>query len=547
MFNFLVKRNFHLWFLLIILCSSFCFSQENNIDSLKIIADKALKKANEIKHQEPKKAIDLLQISINNYTKANDTINAINATLEKALVFETNAEYPKSYDLLWQSLLLCDQIDNDGLLSVIYFRLGRIYSYYKRENKSIEYLIKALSIQKKIEKSGYNFKADLVPYYYSIASTYRELNIPRLAKKYLDTCFLYYAESKVTVPMPYLEFEKSNLLYKNGEEEEALKIMEEVYPWFKENEPSYLVHFYKSWGDIYLELLDLTKSEAYYKKALSISKEFKSHIDFTPLVYEKLTKLYLKKNDFQNAYANLKIAKDLDAKFFDSRSISNQPLLEIKDEYRIAKEEQEKRLREQYLKQLEQEDKINKLQTVILSGSILFLLLFGYLYVKHMRTRHKAEKELISKTKEIEIQKTRELLELKNKELAASALQLIEKDEFLKDLKSKIRVGADKLKIPELNKVLRSISVNNNKNWDEFKLRFIEINKGFYDKIFEKYPNLSQGDQKVCALIKLNFSSKEMARLLGISVESVHTSRHRIRKKMELPRNINLEDYISSL
>jgi DNA-binding CsgD family transcriptional regulator len=65
--------------------------------------------------------------------------------------------------------------------------------------------------------------------------------------------------------------------------------------------------------------------------------------------------------------------------------------------------------------------------------------------------------------------------------------------------------------------------------------------------MFAKYPKLSQGDQKICALIKLNFSSKEMSRLLGISVESVHTSRHRIRKKMDLPRSVNLEDYINSL
>ncbi|NMH85993.1 response regulator transcription factor [Flavivirga algicola] len=547
MFNFLTKRNFHLWFLLIILCSNFCFSQEKSKDSFKIIADQAFEKADKIKHQEPRTAIDLFQTSIDNYTKANDTASTIRAILKKAYVFETNAEYPKSYDLLWKALLLGDQLNDVGLLSVIYHRLGRIYSYYKREHKSIEYLIKALQIQKEIEKGGSITKADLVPYYYSIASTYRELNIPKLAQKYLDTCFLYYGESKIVIPRPYLEFEKSNLLYKEGKGKEALKTMEEIYPWFKENQPSYLVHFYKSWGDIYLELSDLSKSEAYYEKALTISKEFKSHIDFTPLIYERLTELYLKENNFQKAYANLKIAKDLDAKFFDSRSLGNQPLLEIKDEYRIVKEEQEKRLQEQYLKQLEQEDKINKLQRVILLGSIVFLLLLGFLFFKHLRAKHKTEKELINKTKEIEIQKARELLELKNKELAASALQLIEKDEFLKDLKSKIRVGADKLKIPELNKLLRSVSVNNNKNWDEFRLRFIEVNKGFYDKIFEKYPNLSQGDQKVCALIKLNFSSKEMARLLGISVESVHTSRHRIRKKMELPRNINLEDYISSL
>ena len=131
--------------------------------------------------------------------------------------------------------------------------------------------------------------------------------------------------------------------------------------------------------------------------------------------------------------------------------------------------------------------------------------------------------------------------------MATSALQLIEKDEFLKELKSRVREGGEKVKIHEINKVLRSVSVNNNKNWDDFKMRFIDVNKEFYDSIFQKFPKLSQGDQKICALIKLNFSSKDMARLLGISVESVHTVRHRIRKKMNLARNVNLEEYINSL
>ena len=131
--------------------------------------------------------------------------------------------------------------------------------------------------------------------------------------------------------------------------------------------------------------------------------------------------------------------------------------------------------------------------------------------------------------------------------MAASALQLIEKDEFFKNLKTKIREGEPTMKKSDLNKILRSVSVTNTNTWDEFRLRFIEVNKEFYDTIFEKFPNLSQGDQKICALIKLNMSSKEMSRLLGISVESVHTSRHRIRKKMNLPRTINLEDYINSL
>ena len=199
------------------------------------------------------------------------------------------------------------------------------------------------------------------------------------------------------------------------------------------------------------------------------------------------------------------------------------------------------------MEQLEQEDKILLLQRIILILGLIFLLILGAVYIKTSRAKHKAEKELIRRNKELEIQKAKELLELKNKELAASALQLVEKEELFKDLKKKIRESESSIKKSDLNKILRSVYIDNNRTWDEFKYRFIDVNKEFYDTIFEKFPKLSQGDQKICALLKLNMSSKDMSRLLGISVESVHTSRHRIRKKMNLSRDVNLEDYISSL
>lgn len=527
--------------------ASFSFGQEKSKNTIEKSAKDAYDEAGEIKHKNPVKAIELYDLSFEKYLEVKDTLNATHSLLQKALVYENNANYTSSYDAIWTALILCDQYSDDKIKSVIYSRLGRIYSYYKREDESLRYLKKALEIQKNIESRGEVQKSDLVPYYYAIAKTNRELEHFEVGQVYLDSCYLYYVQSNDLLLKAYLDFEKANLLFQEGESEEALKIFEDIYPWFEAKDPSHLVLIYKYWGDIYLRSSNLDKSEELYHKSLQVSEDYKSHIDFTPLVYEKLAELSLQRKDYKEAYANLQKAKDLDAEFFDGRSSNNQSLLEIKDSYRLEKERQQKQIQEQYLKQLEQEDKINELQLIILLGSIVFLVLIGYSFIRNLRAKHKTEKELLKRKNELEIQKTKELLELKNKELASSALQLIEKDEFLKNIKSIVRGKDDKLKIHEINKALRSISNSNNQNWEEFKLRFIDVNKEFYVKIFEKYPNLSQSDQKICALIKLNFSSKEMARLLGISVESVHTSRHRIRKKMDLSRSINLENYINSL
>lgn len=519
----------------------------NNIqqDSMQLLKD--YKEAKKIAIQDPDKSIALLQIIHEKALISGDTILAINALLEMPYNYGQKVDYAKTYDGLWLALFLADDSNNQHLKATIYGYLGRLYSYYKRKEEAFEYLQTSLKINKELVNKGMLEEALLANNYYLISTTYRELDEPEIGKIYLDSCFLKYKEIPKQINYSYLQFEKAFILSQEKEHEEALRILNEIEPWFITNRPSYLVLVYTYWGDVFNDLKDLNASEKKYKEALEVSEKYNSHFDFAPLIYERLADLYLSKGDYIGSLENLRMAKNLDHQFFDSRSENNKSLLEIKDEFRIEKERQESLIQRQRLEQLEQQDKISLLQRIILLGTVVFVIAIGLIYVKYLRSKHKTEKQLIRRNKELEIQKAEELLELKNKELAASALQIVEKDEFLNELKSKLKGNPENIKATEIKKVLRSISVNNQNNWDEFKLRFTAVNEKFYKKISNGYPNLTQADQKICALIKLNFSSKEMARLLGISVQSVHTTRYRLRKKMELPRSTNLEDFIASL
>ena len=503
--------------------------------------------ARRMRYQNPDSSVVLLQNAHKYFLKMGDTLQAINALLEMPYGYGHQVNYAKSYDDLWRALFLADDLGNDALKASIYGRLGRLYSFFKRREEAFKYLGQALEINKDLVGKGELNNLELSYNYYLFCATYRELGEPTLGKMYLDSSLTYYSDNQDYISRSYLDFEKAFILSQEGKNNEALATFESVEHWFLENRPSYLVLIYTYWGDTYRNLKNLQKSEAYYKKALEVSDKYNSHVDFSPLIHEKLADLFIKKGDYESAFASQQIAKNLDAQFFDSRSPVNRPLLEIKDEYRLEKERQEKLIQKQRLEQLEHEDEILLLQRVILSGAIIFLLAIGIIYFKYMRSKHKAEKQLIRRNKELEIQKAEELLELKNKELAASALQLVEKDEFLKEIKSKLKAANGNIRTSEINQVLRSISNSNQNNWEEFKLRFTAVNEKFYNTVTTQYPNLSQADQRICALIKLNFSSKEMARLLGISVESVHTTRYRLRKKMGLERSVNLEDFIANL
>ena len=129
-----------------------------------------------------------------------------------------------------------------------------------------------------------------------------------------------------------------------------------------------------------------------------------------------------------------------------------------------------------------------------------------------------------------------------DKKLTNNILQLIERDELLDKFCDYLEKTDDSECAKSLISLRRSIESN---NWNEFNQRFISTHKDFYKLLEEKYPLLTPTDLKHCALIKLNFSGREMSNILGISEKSAHMARYRIRKKLELDSEVNLSTFLS--
>ncbi|RMG26609.1 MAG: helix-turn-helix transcriptional regulator [Bacteroidetes bacterium] len=501
--------------------------------------------ANRVRLESPDSAIRLYQRSYEHFLEQKDTLNAVNSLVEMAVVYGHIARYQSAYDNLWKALLLADLAQNERAKIPVYINLGRYYSFYKRKENALAYFQRALALSKALLAKGQLSEQELVSCYYALCSTYRELDDPANAQIYLDSCWMYYDPTQDPATAYYLKFESAFIACKSGKYQQALDQLFSIQPWFEQNSPGFQVLLFTHIGDVYLLMEKPREAETYYKKALTASATYQSHLDFTPTIYERLSKLYLERGDFPLAYNSLQKMKELDQQYFDSRSANNRSLLEIKDEFRLEKEKQRQLIQQQRLMELEHEERVAFLKNVILVVTLVFLSLVGIIYFNYVRNKHKAEKELIRKKKELEVKQARELVELKNRELAASSLKLIEKDEILAALKEKLSEGNGEIKASELKKLVRTISHSRAQNWEEFEAIFISVNKEFYNKLNKHYPKLSRGDQKLCALIKLNLSSKEIAKLLGISTESVHTNRYRLRKKLKLSRDTSLTEFLA--
>lgn len=137
-------------------------------------------------------------------------------------------------------------------------------------------------------------------------------------------------------------------------------------------------------------------------------------------------------------------------------------------------------------------------------------------------------------------------IESKNRELAISTMSLIKKNEFLNNIKSELNTQ-NPAKV--LRKVINIIdnNLNNTDDWKLFKEAFDNADKDFLKLVKEKHPNLTPNDLKLCAYLRLNLSSKEIAPLLNISPRSVEVKRYRLRKKMNLAPKSSLINYILDL
>lgn len=182
----------------------------------------------------------------------------------------------------------------------------------------------------------------------------------------------------------------------------------------------------------------------------------------------------------------------------------------------------------------------------------------------------KKELELKEQEKRFEAdakEKRKEIIELKNQrlqydlrhksqELASSTMNLIRKNEILLEIAQSLNKVADhinqksepKVILGQINKMQTEIKQNieHDDNWKRFAENFDMVYENYLMRLGERFPNLTISDKKLCAYLKMDLSSKDIAPLLNMSYRSVEMSRYRLRKKMELDRDINLAEFLQN-
>lgn len=187
---------------------------------------------------------------------------------------------------------------------------------------------------------------------------------------------------------------------------------------------------------------------------------------------------------------------------------------------------------------------------LLLAAMFWALEVFNRRRLLHQRERLEAEnaRELARQRAEAEREKL--LLEVENqsRELSNAAFNLIRKNEAMLSLKDELL--ATKLDAHTEPRVFQKIArhidqhLESDHDWAIFEESFNRVHDDFFKRLMQQFPELTPGDFRLAAYLKMNLSSKEIAPLLNISIRGVENKRYRLRKKLGLSEEANLAEFI---
>jgi len=307
-----------------------------------------------------------------------------------------------------------------------------------------------------------------------------------------------------------------------------------------------------SLGKTYYARHEYARSKVFFEEAIAIAQ--RAHMtEILKENYLRLAEVCARLNDFENAFK----FQELHAVYADSvrskEQIARLAEMEVRFEVdRMAKENEI----------LKKDRDLTRLYVAISVLAVISIASIALLVFNRQRMKMKGQSLLAEKERELlEVElkniqlsesQLRSEVESKNKELTTYTLNLIQKNEILEELKATLE--QIKTTMPQdfsgkLNGLITSVnfSFHLDREWEGFKKHFEKVHGSFFEKLRNQFPALNTNDLKLCALLKLNLDTKEVATILGISPDSTKVARHRLRKKLNLSTEQNLTSFLTSV
>ena len=434
----------------------------------------------------------------------------------------------RSSESFFSSLKIYEKLkDKDGIGST-FCRIGTLYLDQKDYNKAVEYYSNSIKLARELNSlegiaSNMNNLAKVYcekQEYAKALQNYKEAldinlksgNYYLAGNNYLNIADVYVKQKEYPAAIAKLE--------------QARKIFGKLGNKLRLAKSQVML------GKIYIETKQYSKCEQLAANTLNIGME-QGYNEVIVGAAGLLNKLYLSRNDSITAFRYFIIEKQYQDSLFQAEKLKTLSKLEL--QHQFDKTEQAAKIERQR----------KNMAIAIITGCLLFSLIIIILISKQLRLK--------AKKMQLEKESHEKELDYKNKEMTLNVMSLMKKNEIFSSISEKLMIVAKEASSPETKTAIKKIGREiqkgqENEIWKEFSLRFREIHHDFYNSLLHKYPNLTPSEQKLCAFLRLNLTTKEISELTGQSISTIEIARHRLRQKLGISNSeVNLITFLSQI
>jgi tetratricopeptide (TPR) repeat protein len=515
--------------------------------------------------------VDSLQSVLQN--KNIEAIVKANTYNELGLIYFDDGSYPESLENFSQALHIYKEQQDQFAIARTFKNIGNIYSEISDFDNSMKYYLDALVISEQIEnleliaslnfelgklfiklgefdsalvkfkKSMAFYESDTPKYNSYLVTNYANIGISYGSVMELDSALMFF--NKAFARYPKTDYtNRGGVLNNIG----AIK--------YKQHQYDSAMYYYKSAVNSFtisenvegmgISYFNIAQTYLITEKTDSARLFFEKSIPFLEdggalyylfNCYKQLSDFSEKNGDIENSLRYYKLYAETKDSIINAETLNEVSSLQM--QYNMRKVEHKISL-------LEKDNEIKQIKEYLLIGLLVLIAIISVLLVISLRVKinnNRLNQKLLAREK----QQLENELNYKNRELETFALQIVRKNEFLNDLKTQIkRISGDKDKLKEI-----SIDISQNiyleKDREEFQSHLEKIHQAFFFKLEQRFPDLTTNDKRLCSLLAIDMSTKDIAAILNISPDSVKKSRYRLRKKLNLETEDNLSEGLKKL
>jgi len=456
--------------------------------------------------------------------------------------------YPQALAHYQESIQDYQKIGNKKKEAEVLGDMGVIYYYSKRPEQALASYTHSMGIYKGLKDE--NGIANILG---KIGHLYEKQQLYDSAFNYQKRALDIYQKTSDKNGLAKIHENLGSILEDKEQYKEAQSHFEQALQLYEETgNVLSKIEVINNLGDVYRKTGQYEASKVQTYRALQIATQLNEHYQMAN-AHRDLAKLFhlMGKND--SAYQHMELNRTYAMELYSKENNQQTSFLEVLYDLNEQK------------KQIEDLDDMRRLSIVIgIAIAIIIILVISRQYLKIKAEQKLRQKDIVffetqNKLTHAEIlnqklseENLKKELEIKSKELSSNTLHVINKNQFLENLRTELNdiIKDDKRdNKKQLKQMLTKINLNfnNDKYWEEFRVTFEQVHTDFYEKLSYHAQDLTANDLRLVALLKMNFSSEEIASLLGISYDSVRVARYRLRKKLKLAPQENLIAFLQQI